>query len=410
MKNLILFSFIVFLISAFTTSCNDDDDTTLPPPSVSTVEELTVVLQKVIEETEMPGFSLAVVKNGELTFQKSFGFANLAANVPYTNQTTQPIGSISKTFIGAAVVKAIEDGYFTLDTDINDLLPVELVNPKNPDAVITVKHLVTHTSGLLDNGPAYNLAYYILPGENMNESGAQLMIDLLGVQQREGNALEDLMAAYYLAEGELYAEDNFSNDQPGQVYNYSNLASSLVAYIIEHVTGQSFDQYVAENIFQPLGMTNTSYQVTANRATLYYNKSTALPLYANDSYPDGSVNTSNEDLTKYLLDMMKGVTGNSQTLFSTAGYEMLFGPLLPEGVVPEGLGKNQGVFWIRDNAKISHDGGDPGLAAFLEFFDDGQTGFLLLTNMDASTDENEEKFVAAVSPIFSALNSFLQSN
>lgn len=410
MKNVIKFPILVLLVSLSLISCKKDKDLSPVPKPVYAEENLTADLEKVTNETDLPGFSLAIVKNGNLAFQKSFGYADIVSNQLYTNQTTQPIGSISKTFIGAAIVKAIEDGYFTLDSPINDLLPISLVNPKNANANITVKHLVTHTSGLLDEDDAYESTYYILPGEDMNEEGAQLMANLIGTQQRPGITLEELMAEYYLEDGDLYSTANFAGSTPGQVYHYSNFASSLAAYIIEQATGKTFEAYLTEHIFEPLGMTNTSYHHRTNNATLYFNPTTPLPLYTSDSYPDGSLNTSNEDLTKYLLDMMKGATGHSQVLFPHSGYQLLFTPLLPEGVVPIQLGKNQGVFWVLDGPSISHDGGDPGLSTVLQFSEDGKTGFLLLTNMDASTDENEEKYVEAVSPIFEAVNAFLTAN
>lgn len=414
MKNSALFPLIVFLFSIAFISCDNSEDSTPTPvnPPINSVEDLSNQLQKVIDETEMPGFTVAIVKNGEIAYQNSFGFADIASQKAYTNQTTQPIGSISKTFIGAAIVKAIEEGYFTLETDINDILPVELINPKNPTATIKVKHLVTHTSGLVDN--AYFLAYHVLPGENMNTSGAQKLTDFMGVQQRDRIPLEEYLAEYYLEDGDLFSEENFSAVAPGTVWEYSNIAASLAAYLVESATGKSFDEYVTEKIFQPLGMNNSAFfssDLNAQKmATLYFDKNTPLPLYGNDSYPDGSVHTSNEDLTKYLLDMIKGASGNSETLFSKDGYEMLFNPLLSAGTTPSVLGENQGIFWILGNGDIKHDGGDPGLATFMQFFPDDETGFLLLTNMDASVDENEEKFSVAANAIFESIQEFLTIN
>lgn len=413
MKNAVLFSLIFFLFSLSFTACSDSEETNLTPDPapVSPEGEIKDALQKVIDETEMPGFTVAIVKNGEIPFQHSFGYADIAAGKPYTNQTTQPIGSISKTFIGAAIVKAVEEGYFTLETDINDILPVTLVNPKDPGATIRVKHLVTHTSGLVDDDYAYYQAYHILPGEKMSSPGAQLMANLLGTQQRPGIPLEEYLAEYYLEGGELYSENNFSNNMTGAVWQYSNIASSLAAYLIESAAGVPYDEYVAEKIFQPLGMAHTAFHREdldmENRATLYFDKNTPLPQYANDSYPDGSVNTCNEDLTKYLFDMMRGAAGSTETLFSAAGYELLFSPLLPAGVTPAWLGENQGVFWILDSGHIKHDGGDPGLSTFMQFSENGDWGFLLLTNMDASIDETEEKFADAIMQIFDAIGEYI---
>ncbi|GAB5555080.1 MAG: hypothetical protein Sapg2KO_46710 [Saprospiraceae bacterium] len=412
MKYNIALGIVCLSLLSLLVSCDKDDPISPSEPTTpsTTEEKLDAALESVISEMEMPGFSLAIVKDGTLSFQQSFGFANLEQEIPYSNQTTQAIGSISKTFIGAAVVKAIESGYFTLDTEINDLLPFEINNPKAPGTNIKVKDLVTHTSGLLDNRDIYDAAYYIVPGENINTPGAQLMINLLDVEQRSGTPLEAFLKAYYVPGGMLYSNDNFASAQAGQVYNYSNIASSLAAYIVEAATGQAFDAYVKDQVFTPLGMDHTSYISGDQSATLYFDKSTPLPIYSNDSYPDGFVHTSNEDMTKYLLEMMRGATGNNPVLFSETTYDLLFTPLLADGIVPNVIGKNHGIFWTRNDASISHDGSDPGLNTVLQFFEDGETGFLLLTNMDSSTDENEEQFVKAFLKIIEAISDFISAN
>ncbi|MEM6320829.1 MAG: serine hydrolase domain-containing protein [Bacteroidota bacterium] len=130
MQKSILFAIILALFAFTFIACDDDDEITpTPNPTPITAKAaLTSALEEVVDETEIPGFTVAIVKNGALAIQSSFGYADITSNSPYTNQTTQTIGSISKTFIGAAMVKAIEEGYFTLDTDINELLPVELVS------------------------------------------------------------------------------------------------------------------------------------------------------------------------------------------------------------------------------------------------------------------------------------------
>ncbi|MEZ5174177.1 MAG: serine hydrolase domain-containing protein [Bacteroidia bacterium] len=133
-------------------------------------------------ESETPGFAVTVLINDSVGYQQSFGQADFENNKAYTNQTTQPIGSISKTFVAAAIVKAIEQDLHS-ETAINDILPAEIINPQIPDAVIKVKHLVTHTSGLLDQLESYYQAYHILPGEDLSTPGAQLLLNSFGIQQ-----------------------------------------------------------------------------------------------------------------------------------------------------------------------------------------------------------------------------------
>jgi len=413
MKNFFFFSVIAFLLSMSIISCDDDTDIQLPD-IINTPAELSAALNNISKDTEAPGFAVTVIKDNAVVLQEAFGYADLENNRAYTNQTMQPIGSISKTFIAAAIVKAIEQGYFTLETDINDILPVEVKNPKQPNAIIRVKHLVTHTSGLLDNDEAYFQAYHILPGEDLSTNGAQLLTNGFGVLQREGIPLEEYLAEYYLEDGDLYSMDNFAPVAPGTSWNYSNIASSLSAYLVAAATEMSFKEYVQINILQPLGMNNTAYDIadlnTSNLARLYWDKNTPLPNYANDSYPDGSINTSNEDLAKYLMAMMKGANGQASSLFSKEGYDLLFGALLPDGLTHPGVGDNQGIFWVLEDGDIKHDGSDPGTTCNLQFDEGGNAGYLILTNMDASTDEHEAAWYRLSAKIHATIAEFVQAN
>lgn len=361
MKNLLFFSLFIVLFFVTLISCEKDDDKpTIDQGNVTTAADLTATLYDIYVDSDAPGFAVSVIKNDTVVYQQSFGKADIKSNKPYTNQTTQPIGSVSKTSVAAAIVKAIEQGYFTLETKINDILPVELKNPKAPNSIIKVKHLVTHTSGLLDKTESYFQAYHIIPGEDITTDVAQLLINGFGIHQRETIP----MAEYSLLDGDLYSLENFASYTPCSTWNYSNIASSLAAYLVKTATGIPFKQYVSTNILQPLGMTKTAYDLadlnTEGIAKLYWDKNTTLQNYANDSYPDRSINTCNEDLAKYLQDMTKGAKGQSTTLFSSSGYEMLLKAMLPEGILPAGLAENQGVFWFFNGNDIKHDGSAPG--------------------------------------------------
>jgi CubicO group peptidase (beta-lactamase class C family) len=412
-KNLIFSLLFAISLSVSTISCvKDDAKPILIPGAITTLAELTAVLNDIYSNSDAPGMAVSIIKNDTVVYQECFGEADFENNKPYTNQTTQPIGSISKTFVAAAIVKAIEQGYFTLETNINDILPVALINPKAPNTVIKVKHLVSHTSGLLDEAESYYQAYHILPGEDISTEGAQLLVDGLGIKQRETMPLADFLATYYYQDGDLYSLDNFASDTPGSSWNYSNIASSLAAYLIEKATGISFKEYVSTFILQPLAMTKTSYDLAdlnkEDIAKLYWDKYTALPNYANDSYPDGSIHTCNEDLAKFLLDMMKGAKGQSATLFSTAGYKMLFEASLPEGTVPASLAENQGIFWFLNGNYIKHNGSDPGTTCNLQFNKDGNSGYFLMTNMDASTDTHDQAYFELAGKVDVAISAFVQ--
>jgi len=411
-KQAVLLSFF-FVLVLF--ACDKEESNVIPIPNeITTPSELTEVLETVYEHSEAPGFAVSIVKNDIVLYQESFGMANIADGHAYTNQTVQPIGSISKTFVAAAVVKAIEQGHFTLETDINDILPFALHNPKHPNATIKVKHLVTHTSGLLDAEEAYIQAYHILPGENLATEGAQLLLNGFGVQQRGTVPLGDFLAAYYRQGGNWYSADNFADTAPGAAWSYSNIATSLAAYLVEVATETPFDVYVTTHILQPLGMFNTAYGAAgvnaANLSTLYWERNIPLPYYYNDSYPDGSIVTSNEDLAKFLTEMMKGAKGQTNTLFSTEGYALLFEAMLPEGLMHPAVGENQGIFWALEDGDIKHSGSDPGTTCNLLFAENGSAGYFLLTNMDASTDAHEAAYYKVAESVHAAVVAFLQKN
>ena len=414
MHKMILLSLMTLILSLTLFSCSKDENMAKPvPPEVFTAADLTAALEEVVSTTEVPGFALTLVKNNAILYQKAFGYADQENGRLYTNQTIQPIASTSKTFVAAAVVKAIEQGHFTMETKINDLLPVEVRNPKQPEAEIKVKHLVTHTSGLLDNQALYlSENYYILPGEDLSTPGAETL-QAIGIEQRTGRTLEEFLAEYYLEDGDLYSLDNFAATLPGTTWAYSNVATGLTGYLIEAATGQSFADYVRTNILLPLGMQSSSYQVAeveqGEMAKWYLDQNTPFPLYANDSYPEGSLFTSNADLGKYLLDMVKGVQGSGQ-LLEQSGYDLLFGAQLQPGIVPAEFAEDQGIFWYMNEGKIQHSGNSFGVSTYLEIDPADHSGYLLLTNMDASFSNNYNRYQRVAKAIDQAVGQFLGAN
>ncbi len=410
MKNSIVY-FIPLLLFLSFLSCKDDDTLTLPP-SIDSPSALSAILEDVIDQTEVPGFALSLVKNDQIVYQQAFGYADLENAIPYSNQTVQHIASISKTFVGAATAKAIEQGLFDLESNINDLLPVAIINPKKTDAQIKVKHLVTHTSGLLDNTAVYfPMNYRVLPGSYPDNEAAQVLEGLV-IEQRSGVSLEDYLAEYFLPDGNWYDASNFAATAPGSQWAYSNTATTLMAFLIEYTSGQDFADYVQTHILHPLEMDHSSYDSNAvdfdAMAQWYLRKGVPFPRYTNDSYVEGSMYTNNEDLGRYLLDLMRGASKTGGQILSPAAYEMLFNEQLPAGVVPSDFADNHGLFWILKGDKIQHGGNSLGVSTYLEFDKTGKTGYALITNMDASVDYAPYQEVALL--IDQAIQKFFQAN
>jgi CubicO group peptidase (beta-lactamase class C family) len=356
--------------------------------SQKTVQGLDDFLKALQAGSKLPGFAVAIVKNDQVLFSKGYGFADKKKKLPYTPETIQPTGGISTTFTGLALMQGIEKGWFTLETPVNDILPFKIVNPNAPDAIIRIKHLAAHTSGLVDNKDTYRSVY--------------------AATKKPGLALKDFLKAYYVAGGSYYNTGNFSNNLPGKQYAYSRIGASLAAYIVEIKSGKPFADYCAVNIFAPLKMNDshwffdeskspkyaTLYEVNRQDDPMYkqlLNADGTLKPYSSASYPDGSLKTSLNDLTKYLVAMIKGYSGQPG-LISKASFQTLFKKQFTPAEMPVSIDArepNRAVFWSYNRkGKIGHTGNDPGIAAFISFDPVTKVGRVLLINTQLEGADN----------------------
>ncbi|WP_422104182.1 serine hydrolase domain-containing protein [Winogradskyella sp.] len=410
--------FVTIVFAILTIACSNDDDMVIGNPlstEIQTRADLTAYLQDVLEAKEVAGFAINIVQNDSLTYNQAFGFQSIEQNLFFNNQSVINIASLSKTFVAAATAKAIEQGHFSLDTPINEVLPIDIVNLKNPEAIITVKSLVTHTSGIIDDPSTYIATnYFVLPGQDMSTTGANILVNQLGLSITNPVPLEDYLAEYFIEDGELYSANNFIDVEPGSTWSYSNVATSLMGFVIESATEVDFATYVKSNIIEPLQMNNTTFNVLEvdfnQTAVPYLDKNTPLPLYGNHGYPEGSIHTTNSDLGYYLLDMTKGMKGQSNTLFSSDYYEMLFTEQLGSGIIPNFFADNHGVYWYKKGSNWMHGGNSLGVSSHMEIDEDGGFGFSIISNMDATFSGNSPKWEEVLSLIKYAIEQYLQNN
>jgi CubicO group peptidase (beta-lactamase class C family) len=362
-------------------------------------------LQKIYSKSNFPGFAIAIIKPDTVLFSKGYGYADKKTKTPYTPSTIQPVGSVSKTFIALALMKAIELGYFTLETNINNLLPFKISNPNFSNGIITIQHLATHTSSLIDNDSIY---------VNTFELGKKPTIPL-----------GDFLKRYYTKDGKFYSTLNFDNKAIGTNYVYSNIAAALTAYIIEVKANMPFDVFTSKYIFEPLQMTGSDWFYNDNNAkqyaTLYeintpevpqlvklINTDNSLKDYCCITYPDGSLKTSVNDLTKYLQAMIKGYAG-ANTLIADSSYTKMFAKKFTAGNMPANMDKNEinrAIFWgYTKKDQLRHTGSDAGVFAFISF--DPKTKIGRVMTMNAALDGGDNaKAVKNFYAILEALNKY----
>ncbi len=354
-------------------------------------DTLQTKLTALSKQTSLPGYAVGIVTKDNILFQQGYGWADRKTNQPFTPNTIQNIGSVSKTFIGVAIMQLVEAGKLTLDTKINDLLPFKINHPQYPQTAITVRHLATHTSGIKDT-PNYNKKCYVLidglPEDLSTLSRADRKF-FKPLQKNTQRPLGDFLKDYLVPGEKLYKKKNYTNDAPGAIYEYSNIGSALAALVVEKASGQPYDQYIIQHIMQPLNMTASGWKFDEvdmeQHATLYLGNDAPVPPYTLVTYPDGGVLSSSQDLCHYLQAMLSGYYHENDFL-TAPSFDQLFTPTVKDGK------ESGGIFWSIDkHGKVGHAGGDPGIFTYIQL--DPKLGYGVVFVTNCLVDQREDQFI-----------------
>jgi len=362
----------------------------------SRFDSLTISLGQIVKKDSLTGMSVLLVDSQQIVYEHNFGYADVAKKTKYTSQTIQNIGSVSKTFIAIALMKAVELGYFKLETNINAILPFKVVNPSYPMSDITVRQLSNHTSSIVDNPAIFPDTYQFDEGFAEYDVSAYKILQNMGYREKIGDtSLKIFLYDYLSSDGKYYNTNNFVSSKPGSSSRYSNIGSALAAYLIEVKSGMTYAEFTEKYILKPLKMKNSSWFLNPQKlnkyAKPYYDLVASFPFYQFITYPDGGLRTNTADLSKYLIALINGYHGN-QSLLNKWSYQTMFTPQFSKDDPPKGISlayRNKGIFWnLYNNGTIGHDGDDPGVTSFL-FFNPatGQGGVFLCNRYLADKTE-----------------------
>lgn len=351
-----------------------------PSPPAS----LDALIEQRMEESGIMGLAAAIIVDRKLVWTRGYGFSNYDRTRRFTPDTVMDIASVTKPFTGVAMMQAVQAGRLSLDADVSTYLPFRVVNPHRPGALITLRHLATHTSGITDRPEIYR-AQYRFDGKAPTPLGSFL---------RE----------YFTVSGQNYSPDNFLDALPGTRREYSNIGAGLAGYIVERTFGESLQSYTRKHIFAPLGMKNTVWNpkdVDPDlRTTLFVSQNgRAIPIqpYVGTTYPDGGVHTSVSDLSRFFIAMLSdGAYGNARILAPEMAAEMTRFQF-NDGNRPEnypGEEGNSGLFWRTrfNGTRVGHGGNDPGVAALMLADLTGEIGIIVLANTSLA-DAEQRRFV-----------------
>lgn len=239
----------------------------------STPEERTdKAIREVLNEFSAVGISAAVVKDGQIVYNESFGYKNNETKVPLANTDIMRIASISKSFTATSLLQLVDQGIISLDDDISDLIGFQIRNPHHPEVPITLRMVLSHTASIRDKDDYFTL-------DHLNPA-----------------VYGDCVESYF-----EYA--------PGEGYNYSNMGLNLAGTILEKVSGVRFDDYVRTNVIHKLGLYggHNIDSLDANKFALIY------------SYRDGQFVESKGAYKSRSEDMPGYVFGYSSPIFSPTG-------------------------------------------------------------------------------------------
>lgn len=307
----------------------------------------------------VPGAAVLVVRDGEPVVRRSYGLADLERGTPVTPATNFRLASVTKQFTAAAILLLAEDGRLGLDEPARKWLPT-LPAAAN---VVTIRQLLTHTSGLVD--------YEEVIPESM--TGQLHDADVLAL-------LEDQDRTYF---------------PPGTSYRYSNSGYALLALVVERASGQSFAEFLQARIFQPLGMTGTVAQqegisTVAHRAFGYsdVNGSWARTDQSQTSavLGDGGIYSSIDDLAKWDAALYDG------RLLSAESRRLAFTPATPtdDRAVAYGFG------WRITGDSVWHSGETMGFRNVIVRYPERRLTVVILTNRNDPEPYRTALAIAAI--------------
>jgi CubicO group peptidase (beta-lactamase class C family) len=291
--------------------------------------------------------SVLVAKDGEPVLSKGYGMADYELNVPNTPGTIFQIGSITKQFTAAAIMKLVDKGLLSVNDPISKYLQDY---PKNTGDSVTIHHLLTHTSGIPDYTHDMSL---------MERRACEI-------------STEEVLASF---------SDKPLDFRPGELFKYSNSGYYLLGLIIEKVSSQSYDAFLRENLFDPLGMLNTGYDfnraIVPNRAAGYDLDSNgeivnASYLHMSAPFAAGAIHSTTEDMLIWDQALF------TDRILSQESRDKMFTPYMAD------CGYGWGVKNVLGHKVISHDGGTDGFAAsFSRWVDDGFCVTIFSNNVSA---------------------------
>jgi CubicO group peptidase (beta-lactamase class C family) len=320
------------------------------------LEELDKRLAEALVKSAIPGASVTVIENNQVVLSKGYGLSDVAAKKPVTPDTVFRAGSISKSWTSIAVMLLVEEGKLSLDARLADLMPeLKFDNPWEETHPIRLAHLLEHTAGFDDIG----FRHYLIAGRDIPLADA---VNLYGPYK--------------------------SRWQPGTRMSYCNAGPVIAGRIIEKVSGQKFQDFIARRLTGPLKMESaywTKEPQIADRIAKSYKVDglTPEPFVEIGARPSGSLNVTSKDLARLPLLMLGRGTIDGVTYFKPETADRIEYPQTTNGVragLKFGYGLGNLAYPGKKVLFHGHDGGIDGFVSKYEYAPAYGAGFVIMAN------------------------------
>lgn len=316
--------------------------------SQSVSDQVDSYVKQRMQESQIPGLSLAVLEKGRIVEASGFGRANVETDTPATAETVYKIASLSKPFMAAAILLLMQEGKIRLDDQVSKYLEGAPTSWNK----ITIRHLLTHTSGIVRDPSDYH-PYTEQPIDEVVRSVYSIPLSF----------------------------------EPGEKWLYSNVGYYVLAEVITRASGIPWDEFIRDRLFAPARMASSrktsASAVVAHRASGYHQSENRMINAENwiAVRPSGAFLSTVLDLAKWdgLLD--------SDSILSASTRKLMWTP----ATLNDQVSVDYGFGWYVDSflgrARIHHDGQFPGFRADYErFADDGLTVIVLANSDNASLE------------------------
>jgi CubicO group peptidase (beta-lactamase class C family) len=362
MKRLV--TLLVALIVAGGAACRTAQ---APQPDQRYVQQLQPLLERFVQWQEIPGLAIGIIEHNQLVYAHAFGLKHLERRTdPLTTRSLFHMASITKPFVATAIMQLVERGAVNLDAPLVKYLPYfRLADDRY--ARITVRHVLTHTSGIPD------VEDYEWDKPQYDDGALERYVRSLTNQKL------------------LFA--------PGERVQYSNMAFEVLGDVVAKASGESFDDYVQRHILNQLRMSDSTLlvkQANAKLMTWGHELDEQGAPFPSRVFPYNRIHSPSSNLHSNVLDMARWAMANinggeldGHRILQPSTHAMMW---RPAGPAADGQASGVGLSWwlgvYRGARTIGHEGGDTGYRTNLVLLPDKQIAVAWMMNADWAADDD----------------------